>query len=1029
MSVTKTELLQRRHWRSLAELAGGSEAPEWDSHEFPPGATELEMDGMSRRKFLGVMGASMSLAGLAGTGCIRKPVEYIVPYAERPEFIVPGVPVYYRTAGVVGGSVLGLHVESQEGRPTKIEGNPDHPTSNPKGVLRLGGETPYGATSPWGQASVLDLYDPDRPQVPVRGGEAVTWPDFWAWFDERFAHTRTGQGMAVLVERPQSPTLRRVLRDLQRTRPGVGIYVYDALDDRPAAEGGRLVGAAQRRVVVDLEAADVVVSLDADLFGTEGEAVRHQALFASRRRLSSSADEMNRLYAVGPHLTVTAGMADNRLRVSSARVGMFARALAARLLTEEATLPYAFRTRVAGAVQADGFGAWVDEVAADLMAHRGRAVVVAGRRQPAWVHGLAHLMNDALGGIGATVSYLEDPSPAFEGLEGLAEAIRGGGLSTLLIVGGDPVFTAPAEMDFARLLGEVEVSLLWSDRVTETAAHVTWVVPGSHYLESWGDLEASDGTVSLQQPLIAPLYGSLSALDFLARTMVAADFQVYPAEVRATPRDEDMGYALVRDTWSRVATGDFEAQWRRWLHDGVVGGVPEAVSSRPNFNWDELLAALDGVAVELPTERRLELNFYPDNSVYDGRYANNGWLQEMPDPMTKLTWDNAALLSPSTASRLGIRHGELIEVQYDGRTLTMAAMPAPGTADDCVVVTLGYGRTTGGVASGVGFATYRLRTSLTPWFGTGASVSRGRGTYELATTQHHHRMEPRPGHPPRALVLESTLEGWRAHPDFVDYEHLPAHERRYQIFEPHPRVGQQWGMSIDLATCTGCSACVIACQAENNIPIVTKERVLQGRELHWLRIDRYYTGEDGDGIEAVVQPIPCMQCENAPCEAVCPVAATAHSPEGLNDMAYNRCIGTRYCSNNCPYKVRRFNYFNFTRENHERFPMHDMQRNPDVTMRFRGVMEKCTYCVQRIERAKIENHTQGRATVPDGQIAMACSQACPTRSIVFGDVDDETTLVAELKRQSRDYELLGELNNRPRTTFLAKIRNPNPALV
>jgi molybdopterin-containing oxidoreductase family iron-sulfur binding subunit len=746
--------------------------------------------------------------------------------------------------------------------------------------------------------------------------------------------------------------------------------------------------------------------------------------------------------------------ADNRLRLEAGQVGHFLRAVATALFERDPDLAgYGIQNaiRVSPSGGPD-WGDWPDAVAEALLSQRGRSLVVVGKRQPGWVHALAHLLNDRLDNIGETVQYIPHDVPDAGSLAELARTVGSGGVSTLLILGGNPAYTAPAELGFGELLERVDHSIHLGLYRDETAGQCRWHLPASHYLEAWGDLVATDGTIAVQQPLIAPIMpgGTRSAADLLGRLLLATGADLGP-EAAETDLERDLGHPLVRATHrGRTNTDDFERTWREWIHDGVVGIAPPR-PAQPRFNYRELVAAVTELGSGPPpaaSEANLEINFAADPCLHDGRYANNGWLQELPDPLTKLTWDNAALISPKTARDRRLDNGDMVALSLGGRQIEVPVWKAPGTADNVVVLPLGYGRRWGNVAEGAGFDVYPLRTGEALYFKSGARLEKTGEHYTLATTQEHGYLRARLTRDRRPLVRETTVEVYRdrEHPEhFEEVMHDPgAHHATpaTQLFhESNVQTGQQWGMTIDLTRCTGCSACVVACQAENNISIVGKERVLQGREMHWIRIDRYYTAEIPPGTsadqaqlamddpQAVVQPIPCMHCELAPCETVCPVGATVHSPSGLNDMAYNRCIGTRYCSNNCPYKVRRFNYFNFTKENDKRFPLHRMQKNPDVTLRFRGVMEKCTYCVQRINRATIDVHVRGSDVVPDGAIVPACAQACPTRAIVFGDIADPRSEVSQLKASDRDYTLLAELNNRPRTSYAAKLRNPNPRLV
>ena len=1030
------------YWRGLEQLAGAPELAAWVDNEFPDEETDLDVDSVSRRTFLGLMGASLALAGLSSTGCdvMRKPAERILPFSKRPEDSVPGRPIYYATSAVVGGTVLGLLVESQDGRPTKVEGHPRHPMSR-------------GATSTWAQAEVLTLYDPDRSKTPRTQGATATLLQVEDYLAQHFGALAPsgGAGLALLTTWRPSPTFHRLLGELRARFPQATVHVDDAAYRANAAEGARLSGREGQRAVPDLAKAKVILSLDCDFVGTDGDTVRQARDFADGRRITPERDEMSRLYVIEAGFTSTGASADHRMRVRAGRVREIAESLAERLFTAGAPIPsggepLAFGLKKRELSEADG--AFLDALAEDLAAHHGAAVVVAGERQPAAVHALAHLLNSALGADGSTVTWHRDPFEHGSSLHDLARLLDAGSVSTLVVLGANPVHLAPGGLGFKDLLAKAGTTIHHGIFHDETAAVCQWHLPAAHGLEAWGDFVAVDGTTSLQQPLIAPLFGGLSEIEVLARIV---------------GRPAASGYELVKETWAAHAAGAVDA-WRDWLHEGVVPAVsPVALAAATSAKAREAAAPLareaastagDVAAVvsapalaqawlPLPPAAAggdgLEVNFTIDTKVLDGRYANNAWLQELPDPMTKLTWDNAALVSARTAEAAGVSSGDVVEVTLGGRSLEAPLLVVPGTADDVVVLPMGYGRTAAGrVGDGVGFDASAIRSAKSPWFESGAALRPTGRTHRLASTQLHGSLkEPdaRPfglfamkGKERHAILRQGGIEDYRRDPGmFEGLEVLPAEKVKSLWEQPNVRTGQQWGMTIDLNACIGCNACTIACQAENNIPVVGKERVLKGREMHWIRLDRYFSGEEEDP-EAAFQPVPCMQCETAPCEGVCPVAATAHSPDGLNDMAYNRCVGTRYCANNCPYKVRRFNYFNFTKENDALVPLLEMQRNPDVTVRFRGVMEKCTYCVQRINVGRIEAKVSGDGVIPDGRVQTACQQACPSQAIVFGDISDPASAVSQQKSQPRNYSMLREMNTQPRTTYLARLRNPNPKL-
>ncbi|MGH9803730.1 MAG: TAT-variant-translocated molybdopterin oxidoreductase [Candidatus Acidiferrales bacterium] len=966
----------RDPWRSLDELADTPEFREFLHREFPPEASEWN-DPIGRRRFLQLMAASLALAGLSS--CTRQPTEKIFPYVRAPEEIIPGKPLYYATAMTLGGYALGVLAESHMGRPTKIEGNELHPAS-------------LGSTDAFAQASILTLYDPDRSQVVQEAGRISTWSAFLAAMT-RALQTRgsqRGRGLRLLTETITSPTLAAQIRSLLAAYPEAQWHQYEPANRDHARAGAQLAFGSDIETHYRLDRADVILSLDSDFLSCGPASVRYARDFAARRRVGAERSTMNRLYAVEAVPTNTGAMADHRLPVPSARVEAIARAIAIELGIEVDAPRDISEPDVK----------WARAVARDLAAHRGAGAVIPGDTQPPAVHALAHAMNLALNNTGKTVVFTDpveaNPVDQTESLRALAADMDAGRVEMLVILGGNPVYNAPADLKFTERLKNVGLRIHLSLYEDETSYLCHWHIPETHYLEAWGDARAFDGAVTIQQPLIAPLYGGKSALE-LVNALAG--------------QPNRSGHDTVRDYWNtRSAARDFESFWQRAVHDGVVTGtaLPErTISLRRDFSPGSPRAAAAG----------LEINFRTDPTIYDGRFANNGWLQELPKALTRLTWDNAVLVSPATAERLRIANEDVLELRYQGRTLHCPAWISPGHADESVTVFLGYGRARAGrVGSGVGVNAYALRGADAPWFDRGLEISKTGNRYQLATTQHHHTMDGRP------LVRAGALEDYLHHPHmFHEMAHEPPPE--LTLYPGFRYDGYAWGMAIDLSACTGCNACVVACQAENNIPVVGKDQVARGREMHWIRIDRYYHG----GLEnpAVYnQPVPCMHCENAPCEVVCPVAATVHSDEGLNDMVYNRCVGTRYCSNNCPYKVRRFNFLLYS---DLETPSLKLQRNPDVTVRSRGVMEKCTYCVQRINAARIDAEKDGRK-IEDGEIVTACQQACPSQAIVFGNINDPKSRVAQLKTEARNYALLADLNTRPRTTYLAKLRNPDPQL-
>ena len=965
----------RRFWRSLDELVETPEFVEFLQHEFPRQAAGI-VAALDRRHFLKLMGASFALAGLGA--CTKQPEERIVPYVEQPARLVLGEPLYYATAMPLHGFGVGLLAESHEGRPTKVEGNPEHPAS-------------LGATDAIAQASVLGLYDPDRSQTIVSAGAIRTWDAFLAAVRPALAaqESKGGAGLRILTETVTSPTLARQLGALSKKYPQARWIQYDADGRDSVRAGSRQAFGEIVETQYRLAEAAVVLTLDADLFGRGPGRLRYARDFARARLLDDPRREPLRLHAVESTPTTTGAVADHRLAMRASDVEVFARRVASAVGVRDVA-----RDTVEDAEAA--------AVARDLLEHRGRSLVVAGEDQAAAVHAIAHAMNALLGNVGRTVVYTEAveavPQLQVAALRGLADDMRAGKVDVLLVLGGNPVFTAPSDLDFVRALEHVRLCVHLGLYEDETALHCHWHLPEAHYLESWGDVRAYDGTATLIQPLIAPLYGGKTATEVLAALLESAERSAYDV-LRATWR------ATVRDG------SDFEVFWQKALHDGVVpktAAAPKTVTVRAG--WDTVPAAAQDAG-------GLEVVIRPDPYLVDGRFANNGWLQELPRPLTKLVWDNAALVAPATAERLRLESGDVVELAQGDRKVRTPVWIVPGHAAESITLHLGWGRTRAGrVATGVGVDVSPLRTSEQPAIVRGVSLRTMGDRYVLATTQDHHSMEGRP------IVRTATLEEFRQHPEFAQHmEHVPAADE--SLYPPHPYTGYAWGMTIDVGACIGCNACVAACVAENNISIVGKAEVLRGHEMHWIRVDRYYTGSLDDP-ETVHQPVPCMQCENAPCEVVCPVNATNHSSEGLNDMVYNRCVGTRYCSNNCPYKVRRFNYFLYSNWTDETVKM---AMNPDVTVRSRGVMEKCTYCVQRIEYVRGHAEAEGRA-IRDGEIVTACQQVCPTEAIVFGDVNDPQSRVAKLKRDPRNYALLGELNTRPRTTYLAQVRNPDPRL-
>jgi molybdopterin-containing oxidoreductase family iron-sulfur binding subunit len=966
----------REYWRSLDALARTPEFREFLHREFPQNASEW-LDPVGRRGFLKLMGASLALAGISA--CTRQPNEEIVPYVRQPEELVPGKPMFYATAMPFAGAGVGLLVESHEGRPTKIEGNPEHPISR-------------GATDLYAQAAILGLYDPDRSLSLTHLGDIRTFDAFVAAMRAALTaqQANRGEGFRILTETVASPTLHAQMQELLARFPSAQWVQWEPFGKHNPREGARLAFGEYVEPQYAVDRADVILSLDSDFLLSVTSGLRHARAFASRRRIEGSRAQTIRLYAVESSPTNTGTKADHRLPLRASEIERFTRALAVRLGVTAggaAAAPAAAET-------------WLAAVAKDLQNARGRSLVIAGDGQPPIVHALSHAINEALGNVGATVVYTATaearPTDQRATLRELVADMNAGRVSLLLVLGGNPVYTAPSDLRFRDAMDRVALRAHLGLYHDETAARCHWHVPETHFLEAWSDVRADDGTATIVQPLIAPLFNGRSAHEVLSALSESG--------VRS-------GYDIVRGHWMAGAAASFERDWRRWLHDGVVTGsafAAKAVALRPDV----------GSAAPAPAgaQSGLEVVFRPDPTVYDGRFANNAWLQELPKSLTKLTWENAALIGPATAARLGIEDGDEVELKRGDATLRLPAWRSPGHAPDTITLHAGYGRArTGRTADGIGADVNVLRTTAAMDTLAGVELTRTGERHVLASTQDHWSLEG------RNLVRVATAAEFAADPAFAARaEHQPI---RLNMYPEVKYEGYKWGMTIDQNVCTGCNACVVACQAENNVPVVGRSQVLNGREMHWLRVDRYYTG-DLENPDTYHQPMPCQQCEAAPCEVVCPVAATTHSDEGLNDMVYNRCVGTRYCSNNCPYKVRRFNFMLYS---DWKTPSLRLMRNPDVTVRSRGVMEKCTYCVQRINHARVAAKLDDRK-IRDGEILTACQAACPTEAIVFGDLNDANSLVSKRRASPLAYALLGELNTNPRTTYAAIVRNPNPEL-
>lgn len=982
---------ERHFWRGLEELVESPQVRQRLLDEFPHGASVWD-DPVGRRRFLQLMGASLALAGM--TGCIRQPNEKIVPYVKPPEGLVPGKPLFFATAMPLEHGVgLGLLVESHMGRPTKVEGNPEHPAS-------------LGATDAFAQASVLGLYDPHRSQVvklydlaSETGADVSTWDEFYKALAEALKKhgAEGGRGLRVLSEISTSPSLAAQRRNLLELYPNARWHEYDPTLVADAATGTQTAFGEPLNVHYRFDQARVVVSLDADFLSAGAAGVRYSHDFSQTRRVYNDV-ALSRLYAIETTPTNTGATADHRLSLRPSELEAFAVALAQAMQLPLGDVP---------AVSLPPEQArWVEAIAGDLRQHADASIVVAGDEQPAAIQAIAHALNQANGAIGRTVFYT-DPlhvSDSESSLEKLVEAMEAGEVGAIVILGGNPVYDAPVDFKFAERLRKVPFRAHLSLYEDETSRYCQWHLPQAHYLESWSDVRTYDGTASIIQPLIAPLYQGRSAHEVVAALVGKPGLS---------------GYEIVREYWRSQHADDFDTYWQQSVHDGVLAETafaPRTPSLSGEFAAN--LRKLLNSSGPSESDEAFELVLRPDPTIYDGRYATNGWLQELPKPLTTLTWDNAFFINPQTATEIGVTDNDVIEIQVGERKLTGPIFRLPNQPLRTLTLHLGYGRENVEILNDqAGVNAYTIRTSSEPWQLRNVSVRKTAATYPLARTQLHWRMMG------RDLVRSATLEEFKANPKFAEPHHgEPGHaDTLYPIWKYD---GYAWGMSIDLNACTGCSACVVACQAENNIPVVGKEQVIASREMHWLRIDRYYEGDESFPDNTYLQPVACMHCEHAPCEPVCPVEATAHSAEGLNDMVYNRCVGTRYCSNNCPYKVRRFNFFEYA---DFETPSLQLLYNPDVTVRSRGVMEKCTYCVQRIVAGRTQAEIENRK-VRDGDILTACQAACASQAIVFGDLNDPNSQIAKLKGLPLDYGLLAELNTRPRTSYLAQVRNPNPAL-
>ncbi len=955
-------------WRTLEEAAESEELREYVEQEFP-GLSGQIPQGVDRRNLLKVMAASLAMAGAAA--CTKQPKELIVPYVRQPENVIPGVPLFYATAMTTGGYARGLLVESHLNRPTKVEGNPDHPAS-------------LGATTIFEQASVLNLYDPDRSEAVLNEGRLSTWGDFTGKFstEAQGLLSRKGEGLAIFTAPTTSPTLIDQMTTLRASMPSAKWYVSDPTVNPALASAARKIAGRNAFVSYDFSKADVIVSLDSDFLNSGPAALKYARQFSKRRGVDNG-ETPCRLYAVESAPTVSGSIADHRFAVKGSAIPGI-------------TYQLAQACGVSAPAPSGSAPSWLSAVAADLQKNKGRSIVFPGEFQPESVHLAAYALNAALGNVGQTVQVLSGVEP--EGTQGLTELVtdlNNGKVETLVIIGQNPVYTAPASLNFLAAMRKARLVVHVAQFFDETSKWSHWHIPETHYLETWADCRAFDGTTTIQQPLVEPLYEGKSGLEVLSILLGKPD---------------QSSHEIVKTYWhDQSRAGDFEIFWQTSLHDGWIAGT--AVG--PVNGKAPALPALSGGEVQ-----GMEVIFRPDPTIADGTYSNNGWLQECPKPQTKMTWDNVVAISPKDAGDMHVNKGDMLRVTVNGRNATGPAWILPGHAEGSVTVYFGYGREgSGRVGNKIGYNAYSIQDASLPYAAGGSVVKTGE-KYRIADTQETQTMAGR--NPVRA----ADLAEYREHPDFPTFEEkpLPPNESLYK--DVHwPYTGYKWGMTIDLNVCTGCSACIVACVAENNIAVVGKDQVARGRHMHWIRVDRYYSG-DLDEPAMYNQPVPCMHCEDAPCEVVCPVAATVHSNEGINEMVYNRCVGTRYCSNNCPYKVRRFNFYLYSDWNTA--SLYGV-RNPDVTVRSRGVMEKCSYCIQRIQEAKITADKEDRA-VRDGEILTACQQVCPTQAITFGNLNDKESKVAKSQQLKRKYGLLDDLNTRPRTQYLGYVRNSNEAL-
>ncbi len=958
----------KTYWRSLEELSETEEFQAYLEQEFPRQSAPLE-SGLDRREFMKLLGASLALGGL--TACVRpNPQEKIVPYVRAPEEIIPGKPIMYASAITQNGYAQGVLVENHNGRPTRLEGNPSQPGS-------------MGSIDAQTTAEILRMYDPDRSKEVLQGGSSSDWDSFSE------AVSSLDGNIAILTGTVTSPTLASKIDAVLNARSGAKWYQYSPQNADNVLAGSEIAFGSWIVPQYNFEEADIVLSLDADFVNSGPAKLKYARAFSDRRRVRTGEDTMNRLYMVESTPTSTGAMADHRLPMAASAVEGFAREVAAAVglgsTDSHAALP-------------DG---WMDALVDDLTNHA--SVVVAGDEQPPIVHAIAAAINEAIGAVGRTVTYhkpaMAKPEIQSESIKFLVDDMNSGKIDTLVMIDSNPVYDAPADLDFAAALDNVATSIhlgLYND---ETAVRSSWHVPQANELESWGDARAFDGTISIIQPQIQPIYGGKSPLEVLSLFLGTAD----------------TAYDSIRAFWQSAASGgDFNLFWNHVLYNGVVddtASAPMRARAKSTIFDEPASHGADGI----------EIVFRPDPNIGSGKYSNSSWLQELPKPFTKLTWDNAALISPKLAEAEGLKSKDVINITVGDKSIDAPVWIMPGQAEKTITLHTGYGRTNAGkVGNGIGFDANVLRTNEHAHF-VSASITKTRKKYKLVSTQLHGILES-DGIGDRHITRGGTLADFQAHPEHPGFVHPVAHHAS-DLYDDFEYDGYAWGMVVDQTVCNGCNACITACQSENNIPVVGKDQVAVGREMQWLRVDAYYGGSV-DNPEFFSQPVACMHCEKAPCEPVCPFGATVHDADGLNVMVYNRCGGTRYCSNNCPYKVRRFNFLQYAELEENAMAL---LQNPDVTVRSRGVMEKCTYCIQRIQQAYITSENEDR-TIADGDVVTACQSACPTQAIVFGDINDENSEVAKVRKSKLNYGLFEELNTVPRTTYLARITNPHPSL-